>query len=196
MVGLYERKGDFMINFKCVEAICRAVKKAYSNMQVNTYGYGDMQDYDKGRKFINKNEYIKACLIKGGVDNQFDFENNCFNMPEEVEFWWNGNMENIIDICTIMHEVAKRYGCSIIFPMDREPIKLVKGSVKYILENRWYNGKVDGWYGGRNKKYHELIDYVPKKEFAKKFEHFKDAKNSRDYLNKFDWNYHIVVIVE
>ena len=49
---------------------------------------------------------------------------------------------------------------------------------------------------GRNKKYHELIDYVPKKEFAKKFEHFKDAKNSRDYLNKFDWNYHIVVIVE
>ena len=175
MVGLYERKGDFMIDFKCVEAICRAVKKAYPNMQVNSYGYGDMMDYDKGRKFINKNEYIKACLIKGGVNNQFDFENNCFNMPEEVEFRWNGNMSNIIEICDIMNNVAKRYGCSIIYPLDRESIKLVKGSVK---------------------KYHELIDYVPKKEFAKKFEHFKDAKNSRDYLNKFDWNYHIVVIVE
>ena len=52
-----------MIDFKCVEAICRAVKKAYPNIQVNSYGYGDMMEYDKGRKFINKNEYIKACLI-------------------------------------------------------------------------------------------------------------------------------------
>ena len=185
-----------MIDFKCVEAICRAVKKAYPNIQVNSYGYGDMMDYDKGHKFINKNEYIKACLIKGGFDNQFDFENNCFNMPEVVEFWWNGNMTNIKEICDIMNKVAQKYGCSIIYPVDRESIKLVEGVLKYILENRWYDGRVDGWFGGWNQKYSGLLNYVPDKKWAKKFDNIEDAKKTMVYLNKGDWNFFIVSVIE
>ncbi len=185
-----------MIEFKCVEAICRALKKAFPDMQVNSYGYGDMMTYDKHHKYINRDVFVKANLIKYGYASNYDFEKNCFNMPDEVEFWWNGDMTNIQEICDIMSEVANKYGCDIIRPVDKESIKLVEGTVSYILENRWYNGKVDGWYGGRNKKYHDLIDYVPKKELAKKFKFFVDAMNSMKYLNQFDWNYHIVAVVE
>lgn len=184
-----------MIDFKCVEAICRALKKAYPNMQVNSYGYGDMMDYDKGRKFINKDCYVKACLIKGGFDNQFDFDKNCFNMPEKVDFWWNGNMTNIKEICDIMGRVAKRYGCSIIRPMDRESIVLVEGTVKYILENRWPDGRVDGWFGGWNKKYSDMVDYVPEKKMAQQFDNIESAKIIMRGLNKNDWNFYIVPVI-
>ena len=36
-------------------------------------------------------------------------------------------MKNIIEICDIMDKVAKKYGCHIIRPLDRESIKLVEG---------------------------------------------------------------------
>ena len=47
-----------MIDFKCVEAICRALKKHYPKMQVNSYGYGNMMLYDNYHQYINKNEYF------------------------------------------------------------------------------------------------------------------------------------------
>lgn len=185
-----------MIEFKCVESICRALKKAYPDMQVNSYGYGDMQTYDKHHKYINRDCYIKANLIKYGFASDYDFNKNCFNMPEQVEFWWNGNMTNITEICDIMETVAKKYGCSIIRPLDRESIKLVEGKVYYILENRWYDGRVDGWFGGWNKKYSDMIDYTSDKKYAYKFDSLEQAEKWRAYFNKNDWNFHIVLTAE
>ena len=64
----------------------------------------------------------------------------------------------------------------------------------YILENRWSDGRVDGYYGGRNKKYSDMIDYVPKKEMAYKFEKLEDAESMKNYLNKYEWNYYVVPV--
>ena len=116
-----------MIDFKCVEAICRALKKHYPKMQVNSYGYGNMMLYDNYHQYINKNEYVKAMIFKSGPYNNYNYDEKCFILSDVIEFWWNSNMKNIIEICDIMDKVAKKYGCHIIRPLDRESIKLVEG---------------------------------------------------------------------
>lgn len=71
-----------------------------------------------------------------------------------------------------------------------------EGIVKYILENRWPDGRVDGWFAGWNKKYHDMIDYTPNKQYAYKFDDLATANKYRLYFNKNDWNFFIVPVVE
>ena len=72
-----------MIDFKCVEAICRALKKHYPKMQVNSYGYGNMMLYDNYHQYINKNEYVKAMIFKSGPYNNYNYDEKCFILLED-----------------------------------------------------------------------------------------------------------------
>lgn len=51
--------------------------------------------------------------------------------------------------------------------------------------------KTDGYYKRQNKKYHDMFDLTPEKQFAKIFENIKSAQLIADSLNKGDWNFAI-----
>ena len=65
----------------------------------------------------------------------------------------------------------------------------------YILENRLSDNRADGWYGGQNKKYADIFDYMPKKEYAMRFKSHTEATLKAQSLNKAGYNF-IVINVE
>lgn len=65
----------------------------------------------------------------------------------------------------------------------------------FILEDRMSDGRPNGWYAGRNKKYHDMFDLTADKKFAKKFDDREDAEKIAQGLNKNGWNFTILDIV-
>ena len=65
----------------------------------------------------------------------------------------------------------------------------------YILEDRMPDGiRPTGWYGGRNKKYADMFDLTPLKEFAHVFENKTEAEKLAEQLNKSDWNFKVIPV--
>ena len=60
---------------------------------------------------------------------------------------------------------------------------------EYILVNKTSDGRDDGWYGGGNKKYHDVFDFASKREYAKIFVDKIAAQKRADILNSTGYNF-------
>ena len=78
-------------------------------------------------------------------------------------------MKNIIEICDILDKVAKKYGCHIIRPLDRESIKYLISNnfnLKQAINFIWYFGVYDEKYKINN----EIFDYYTNFNYQEKFD--------------------------
>ena len=67
--------------------------------------------------------------------------------------------------------------------------------MEFILENKMPDGiRPNGWYGGQNKKYHDMFNLTAEKKFAKVFESEKDAQKTADSLNRGGWNFIVLPV--
>lgn len=103
-----------MVDFKCVEAIVRAIQKAYPNMCCYTHGYSDSTEenyfkyYDKSK--YNRFNCFRALIFKGGFCNDYDKETNTYKLGNEIQFYYS--FPNSVDerkVWEIAKEVAKKY---------------------------------------------------------------------------------------
>ena len=105
------------INFKCIEAIMKALKKEFPALCCYTHGYSDSMEenyfkyYDKSK--FNRYNYIRALVYKGGFCNDYDYVNKCYFLNDEVTL--NYSFKNESDMkraWEIIKEIVNKDGYS------------------------------------------------------------------------------------
>ena len=106
------------IKWECVKEITKALHDNFTGIQANSFGYCCASDYDTNHKYTNPDDFVCAAIFKGGINNQYNYKEKCFELGDEVYYWWNCTELNIIDILTVMNDVAKKYGCEVIAELE------------------------------------------------------------------------------
>lgn len=100
--------------YNVIKEITKALRKNFKGIQSNAYGYCCTSDYDTYHKYTNNDDYVCAKIYKGGSNNQYyDRE---FEIGDYVCFMWNLTNFKVLEVLSVMGNVARQYGCSIIAP--------------------------------------------------------------------------------
>lgn len=107
-----------MINFECIKEVTKTLRKTFKGIQSNSYGYCCNSDYDAYHEYINNDDYVCAKIFKGGLNNNYDYQNNKFELGSRVFFSWNLTSFSLDVVIDIMTEICNKYGYEVIKPID------------------------------------------------------------------------------
>lgn len=110
------------VNYECVKAITKELRKRFKGIQSNSYGYCCTRDYDKYHKHVNDGDYVCAKIYKGGINNQYyDGE---FELDDRIYFMWELKNFDKDAVFGVMEEVASEWGHVIFRP--KKPSKCIE----------------------------------------------------------------------
>lgn len=120
-----------MIKYECIKEITKALRKNFKGIQSNSYGYCCTSDYDAYHDYTNNDDYVCAKIYKGGLNNDYNYNTNEFELGDTVFFMWTLTNFALDDVIKVMTEICDRYNYKVVSPT--EPTKCIE--VIEVMEN-------------------------------------------------------------
>lgn len=128
-----------MVDFKCIEAIVRAIKKEFPDMSCYTHGYSDgmrenyFRYYDKSK--YNRFNCFVPQIFKGGFCNNYDEVTKTYKLGNVVHIRYAFPSEEIqMRVWKIADKVAKKHGYVFVGGIYEDSSCFVADSMKSAKE--------------------------------------------------------------
>lgn len=97
--------------YECIKAIAKTLRTEFDDMTAVSYGYCCGSDYWDGVKL--KTDCVGAKLFKGGMNNDYCYEEKMFCVGGKVYYYWDVTKNDIEDIIRTMQRVADEYSAKV-----------------------------------------------------------------------------------
>lgn len=115
-----------MKTYEVVRAIAKALRKEFKGIQANSYGHCCRSDYDMYHKRTNEKDHISPLIYKGGMNNDYDYQDKVFRLGSNVWYHWNLTNFSLDDVLKVMSDVARQYNFEVVRPKNNTYSILLK----------------------------------------------------------------------